>query len=211
MIDIKVLVADDHQLFRDGVAMTVNKLPDARVIAEVSNGLEVLAYVKQELPDIILMDIKMPQLDGIETTKQITEEYPSIRVIALTLFGEERYLEKMLEAGAKGFLLKNIGRQGLHKAIQLVSDGKEYYSEELIPYFTKKYLAKDEKAKSLTKREMEVLQMIAQGMTNNEIADKLFISLRTVANHRANILAKTESRNTVTLLSYAIKNDLVSI
>ncbi len=160
------------------------------------------------------MDIKMPEMDGITATQKTIEKFPTIKIIALTMFGEEEYLESMLNAGAFGFLLKSIDKEGLFRAIQAVSEGRNYFSEDLMPYFTNKYLRKTKQKEnevSLTKREIEILNLVSKGLTNKEIADKLFISLRTVTNHRAKLNIKTGSKNTVNLLSYAIRNNLIEL
>jgi len=212
MIDVKLLIVDDHPIFRDGIRMTVEKIDGIDVIGEAANGKEALEILSKQRVHVVLMDIKMPEMDGIEATRLIKSKYPLIHVIAITLFGEEKYVESMLEAGADAFILKNIDRNGLRKAIASVSDGKQYFSEELMPFFTNKFLGKDKaSAINLTPREKEVLHFIAEGYTNHEIADKLNVSQRTVANHRANLLQKTETKNTATLLAFAIKNNLIAL
>jgi DNA-binding NarL/FixJ family response regulator len=134
-------------------------------------------------------------------------------VIALSMFGDEIYLENMIAAGAQGFILKNINATDLRRAIETIAKGQQFYSEEFIPYFTQKYIAGNTPPQKslLTKRELEVLNCIGKGLTNQEIADELFISIKTVANHRASLITKTGSKNTVTLLSFAIKNKLIDI
>ncbi len=209
----KVAIVDDHELFRKGVALTLNSVNNISVVGEAANGKECLKLVEKKHPDIVLMDIKMPFMDGVETTKILMESFPDIKVIALTMFGDEIYLENMVGAGVFGFVLKNTNASNLKRAIQIIADGQPYYSEELLPFFTKKYLRKANTTEvdTLSKREREVLQLIGQGLTNQEIGETLFISHKTVANHRANLMSKTGSKNTVTLLSFAIKNKLIEI
>lgn len=210
-----IIVVDDHEFFRKGLILTINRYKDLHVIGEASCGDEFLTMLDKKTPDIVFMDIKMPGTNGIETTKQALEKNPGIIIIALSMYGEEEYLESMLEAGAQGFLLKNIDKEGLDRALSAICEGRQYFSEELIPYFTKKYLKKsssnDAGGQGLTKREMEVLGLIAEGFTNKEIAEKLFISERTVTNHRSNLNQKTCSHNTASLLAYAIKHKLVKM
>jgi DNA-binding NarL/FixJ family response regulator len=209
---INIFLVDDHEFFRNGLCVAINRFDNMQVIGEANNGEEFLKKISNNVPDIVLMDIKMPTIDGIEATKQAINKYPDIKIIALSMFGEEEYLESMLEAGAKSFLIKNIGKEELFNALEKVSEGKQYFSEELIPYFTKKYIGKNNiDDPKLTKREIEVLQLIADGLSNKEIADKLFISHRTVTNHRANLNMKTGSKNTAGLLAYAIKKNLVNL
>jgi DNA-binding NarL/FixJ family response regulator len=209
-----IFVVDDHEFYRKGLVLTISRFKDMQVTGEAANGKELLEHLKNSavLPDIVLTDIKMPEMDGIEATQKAMQEYKQLKVIALSMFGEEEYLESMLEAGAQGFLLKNIGKEGLKRALDKISQGQQYFSEELLPYFTKKYIGKDTTDDTgLTKREVEVLQLVSEGLSNKEIADRLFISLRTVNFHRANLNMKTGSKNTAGLLAYAIKNNLVDI
>lgn len=211
---IKVIIVDDHEFFRKGVALTISKLKYAEVVGEASNGKEFLDMLKTTKADIVLIDIRMPVMNGIDATIEALSLYPDLKIVALSMFGEEEYIENMLEAGVKGFLLKNITKNDLDRALKLVISGKNFYSEELMTYFTKKIIKKQEikeNTEKLTKRELEVLQLLVKGYTNQEIAEKLFISHRTVCNHRANILSKTGTKNTANLLTYAIKNNLVKI
>ncbi len=209
----KIIVVDDHELFRQGVIMTISKIEYVEVIGEASNGNNLLELLIKLKPDAILMDIKMPDMDGIETTKEVLKKYPHIKIVALSMFGDEIYLENMINAGAFGFILKNTNAADLKRAIETIAKGQPYYSEEFIPYFTQKYIAPKQKSEGieLSKRELEVLVLIGKGYTNQEMADALFISIKTVANHRASLISKTGSKNTVTLLSYGIKNKLIEI
>lgn len=158
----------------------------------------------------------MPEMDGIETTKKLVEMCPDIKIVALSMFGEEEYLQSMLDAGAKGFLLKNINPDELEKCIKQVMKGNNYFSDELLTVLTKMFVSggnkKDNKPDvKLTKREKEVLELICKGYTNSEIAEKLFLSQRTIDGHRANLLSKVGAKNTVSLVTYAIKNKLVNL
>jgi DNA-binding NarL/FixJ family response regulator len=209
--DFKIIVVDDHELFRKGVIMVIEKLDFVEIIGEASTGKELLQLLKTNNPDAILMDIKMPEMDGVTATKRVLELYPDIKIIALSMFGEEIYLEKMIVAGAQGFLLKSTNSNELKNAIQTIAIGQQYYSEEFLPYFTNKYISGSTAKGSvkLTKREHEVLTLVGQGLTNRGIADKLFISIKTVINHRANLNSKTGSNNTAKLLAFAIKNKLI--
>ncbi len=210
---LKIIVVDDHTFFRKGVIITINRFKYANVIGEASNGAELMELLLEEEPNVILMDIKMPLMDGIEATRKVRELYPEIKIIVLSMYVEEEYLEKMIEVGAHGFLLKNADMEDLNRALLAISQDKQYFSEEFIPYFTTKYKKKSRvKAQiELTKREKEILQLIANGLTNQEIANTLNISIRTVTSHRANIKTKTGAKNTVSLLTYAVKNDLIKM
>ena len=209
---IEVIIVDDHEIFRKGLVMVINKLKNTKVVAEAKNGEEFLQLIEKINPDIVFMDIEMPVMNGIEATKAALTKYPQMKIVALSMFGEEEYLQLMVDAGVRGFLLKNISKDDLYRAIQLISDGKNYYSEELLSFFTRKYIQpakqQEQADANLTKRELEVLQLIAEGLTDAEIGEKLFISQRTVNGHRASLISKTGSRNTVNLLTYAIRNGL---
>ena len=210
---IRVIVVDDHEIFRSGLKMVINKLGYARVVAEAANGAEFLQLLDEEETDIVLMDIEMPVMNGIEATRQALEKKPGLKVIALTMFTEDAYIQHMIEAGAKGFLIKNIRKDVLDRAIQAVYNGKTYYSEELWDYFTKS-IVKEEKTENdlvITRRELEVLQLLAEGLSNKEIGDRLFVSERTIVGHKSDLMAKTNTKNTVSLLAYAIRNGLIHI
>lgn len=210
---IRVIIADDHQIFRNGIKLVLKKFGKIKILVEAENGKELLSLLHQQSYDVVLMDIKMPEMNGIEATRKALEKFPDLNIIILSTFGEENYLEKAIEAGAKGFLLKNVEPEILKLAIETVHAGNNYFSPELMPYFTHKYLSNSEQksSTSITRREKEVLQMIAKGYTNQEIAEKLFISVRTVDTHKSNLISKTGSKNTVNLLIYAIKQQLVKI
>jgi DNA-binding NarL/FixJ family response regulator len=211
---IKIIVVDDHEIFRNGLVMIINKLKYARVLVEACNGQEFLDALAEHDPDLVFIDIEMPVMNGIEATRKALEMKPGLKMIALSMFGEDAYLHQMIDAGVSGFLLKNINKEGLDRAIRCVMEGKNYYSEELMAIFARKYVApsvKTDPDAELTKRELEVLQLIAEGLTDQEIADKIFLSIRTINWHRANLISKTGSKNTVNLITYAIKNNLVKL
>jgi len=210
----KIIIVDDHEIFRKGLRMVINKFDNATVVAEATNGQEFIDLLSTTDVDIVLMDIQMPILNGIDACKKALEIKPELAIVALSMYGEEKYLQSMLEVGARGFLLKNIDKEKLHKAIDVISIGNNYFSEELLSFFTQKYFSKPKNpdlTPKLTERELEVLILIAKGQTDKEIADNLFISERTVNGHRANLISKTGSKNTVNLLVYAIKNNLINL
>lgn len=211
MGNIKIFVVDDHEIFRQGMVVLFDTSSIAEVVNTASNGAEFLMKIEKKRPDVVLMDIRMPMMDGIETTKLAVEKYPDIKIIALSMFGEEEYLESMLNAGAKGFLVKNTGMDELERAVSTVHQGRSYFSTELLTILMEllRNPKKEDSKKDNTqfsKREFEVLQLICEGYTNQEIAEKLFISQRTVDGHRANIIAKAGVKNTAHLVTYAIKN-----
>ncbi|MBU0489655.1 MAG: response regulator transcription factor [Bacteroidetes bacterium] len=215
MEKIKVLIADDHQIFRAGLLVLLREIPDVEIIGEASNGAEALTMIEYNMPHVILMDIKMPKMNGIETTKEVKLRYPEIKVLALSMHDEEEYLDAMLFAGAKGFLLKKVELDELDRAIHSVANGKNYFSEELVAILLNKVVLPNDNMQGepleLSKREKEVLEHICQGLTNTEIGEKLFLSPRTIETHRANLLEKTQSKNTVSLVLFAIKHKLVKV
>jgi DNA-binding NarL/FixJ family response regulator len=192
--------------------MAINGFDYCKIIGEATNGMELLKLLEHHQPDIILMDIKMPLMNGCEATREALKRFPDLKIIALSMYGDEEHLQSMIDAGAKGFLLKNIRTDDLDRALNAVADGKSYYSEEFLEFFTKRFSSKpedEELFQALTKRELEILQYIVDGYSNKEIANKLFISIRTVTNHRANINSKTGVNNTAKLIAFAIRHNLV--
>lgn len=212
MDQIKVFIVDDHEMFRQGVKMLLGNSDYFKVIGEAANGLECLEKLPQEV-DIVLMDILMPEMDGIETTQKLLDKDPSLRIIALSMFGEQEYYYKMIHSGVKGFVLKEAGSKELEEAIKTVYGGQNFFSQELLRNIIVSLTEKKESTSDneFTQREIEVLQHICSGWTNKEIAEKLHLSVRTVENHKASLLQKTNSKNTVSLIIYAIKNEVVKI
>ena len=213
MEKIKIALADDHQLFRNGLKILLGSFNEFEVVAEASNGKELQKALENCHADIVLMDISMPEMDGVEATGILSREMPGTRVIALSMYGEEEYYYRMVEAGAKGFILKDSDITDVHDAIIAVHKGGNYFSQELLYHVINRIKNREQEVKSssLSKREKEILLKICEGLSNHEIADSLFISKRTVDKHRANLLAKTGSKNTASLILYAIKNRLIEI
>ncbi len=206
---ITVILADDHLIFRKGMITVLNEIPFVKVIGEASNGNDVLRLVKKNKPDIIFMDIKMPQLDGICATKKIKDNYDDIYIIALTMHEEIGYFNQMTEAGADGFLLKKTTKDEIEEAINTVINGECYYSKEFVEGL-KINLPKRKKSKiELTEREKQILDLICKGYSNQEMAKKLFISPKTVEGHRTRLLEKTGAKNSANLVMFALKNNLI--
>jgi len=213
MDKIRIALADDHQLFRNGLKILLGSFSEFEVVAEASNGNELLRALETSPSDIVLMDISMPEMDGVEATGILSRQAPDTRVIALSMYGEEEYYYRMVDAGAKGFILKDSDITDVHDAIIAVHKGGNYFSQELLYHVINRIKNREQEVKSssLSKREKEILLKICEGLSNHEIADALFISKRTVDKHRANLLAKTGSKNTASLILYAIKNRLIEI
>lgn len=211
---LKIIIVDDHEFFRNGLKMVVNRLKYAQVVGEASNGKEFIELQKEKQADLVLLDIQMPIMNGIEASEIAIKEFPDLKIVILSMFDDEKYIEKMMDIGVHGFLLKNISKDLLDQALQSISAGNTYYSPELWSYFGKKFSTqkKDEPNDiQFTKREEEILQLICDGLSNREIAEELFISERTVVGHKSNLLSKTNCKSTISLLSFAIKNKLVTI
>jgi len=210
----KVVIVDDHTLFRNGLRILLNTLEDYQVVAEAANGKQFLDLLEKEVPDLVLLDINMPVMDGIEAATIAQKLHPDLKIITLSMYGEEDYYYKMVNAGVKGFVLKNSDIKEVKTALDVVYDGGSFFSSELLQNLVNS-LKSSSKSKEfhaeLSEREMEILILICQGLSNQEIGDKLFISKRTVDKHRANILEKSESKNTAQLVVYAIKNKLVEL
>ncbi|OFY65455.1 MAG: DNA-binding response regulator [Bacteroidetes bacterium RBG_13_42_15] len=213
MEKIRIIIADDHQLFRNGLKILLNAFPDFEVTGEASNGEEFLKILRNTKAEIALMDINMPEMDGIEATRKGLRLCPDINIIALSMYGEEEYYYKMVDAGAKGFVLKDSDISEVKEAILTVRKGGSYFSQELLYHVIQKikHRENENKIANLSKREKEILMKICEGLSNQEIADNLFISKRTVDKHRANLLGKTNSKNTASLILFAIKNKLIEI
>jgi DNA-binding NarL/FixJ family response regulator len=210
----KIIIVDDHTLFRNGLRILINNMEDYQVIAEAANGKQFIEILEKELPDLVLLDINMPVMDGIEAATIAHEKYPELKIITLSMYGEEDYYYKMVNAGVKGFVLKNSDIKEVKAAMDMVYEGGSFFSSELLQNLVNS-LKSAPKSKEfhteLSEREMEILILICQGLSNQEIGDKLFISKRTVDKHRANILEKSESKNTAQLVVYAIKNRFVEL
>jgi len=213
MDKIRIALADDHQLFRNGLKILLGAYAEFEVVAEASNGVELLKILEACPADIVLMDISMPEMDGAEATARLSRQSPATSVIALSMYGEEEYYYRMVDSGARGFILKDSDISDVHDAIMAVHKGGNYFSQELLYHVIRriKNREQEEKSSSLSKREKEILLKICEGLSNHEIADALFISKRTVDKHRANLLAKTGSKNTASLILYAIKNRLIEV
>ncbi len=212
--DIKVVIADDHEIFRDGLKLMLQKQKDITVVGEATDGKELIELVKLTLPDVIITDVKMPNMDGANATIYLTEHYPSIGIIALTMFDEEELIIDMLEAGAKGYLLKNADKSEIIEAVHTVANNQPHYcrltSHKLASMVAKsKFQSRLNKQKlEFSEREKEIIIFICEGLTNKEIGEKIFLSVRTVEGLRQKIIEKMNVKNTAGIIIYAIKEHL---
>lgn len=210
---VNVIVADDHQIVIDGIKSLLESDNNIVVVDTASNGKELIDKVSHAITpiDLIITDIQMPVINGIDATSTISRKFPAIKIIALTMHNEKALINSIMDAGAHGYILKNIGKDELLMAINLVMEGKKYFSGEV----TLTVMNTDEDGDNynlnvpLTQREVEIVKLIVQGMTNIEIGDKLFISHRTVDTHRTNIMKKVNAKNVAALIKYAIQKNIV--
>ncbi len=208
--EIKIALVDDHTLFRNGLRGLIDGNNGCRVVAESGDGAEFLANEEAMTADVVFMDIAMPTLSGDKATMLALERNPDLKIICLSMFGDERYYSQMVAAGAKGFLLKDSSIDEVFAAINAVVANEEYICQAVMQAISGA-MRRNEEVEILSEREIDVLLGICRGLSTQEIADNLFISKRTVDSHRANILEKTGSKNTASLVVYAIKHNLVEV
>lgn len=197
----KIFIVDDHYMVIEGIRSLLQHEQTIEWTGHAMSATSCLAFLKTQLPDIILMDINLPDKSGIELCKEVIEKYPSVFVIGLSTFNQQSFINKMMDNGASGYVLKNATRQELMEAIDTVMKGRQYLSFDVSQSLRKN---ENDDVPVLTRREKEVLELIASGLTNNEIADKLFISSTTVDTHRKNLLAKFNAKNTAALVKLAV-------
>ncbi|MEG1621859.1 MAG: response regulator transcription factor [Alistipes sp.] len=209
----RIVLVDDHTLFRHGMQGLLDRMPGYQVVAEAADGEEFLTLLPTLEADVVFMDISMPGMGGAETTERALAISPELKVITLSMFGDEYYYSQMVKAGAKGFLLKDSGIDEVQQAIEAVCEGGNYFCETLLKTLSTRMRTAENTSgeEALSRRETEILVAVCQGLSNQEIADTLFISKRTVDKHRANILEKTGCKNTASLVAYAIKRNLVDL
>ncbi len=210
---LHIHLVDDHKLFRQGLKMLIENIPNVEKITESDNGREFIDSLKTSIPDLVLMDIEMPVLNGIDATIEALKKHPDLKIIALSMYGDEDYYYQMIEAGVKGFVIKDTDFNEVKKAISSVLEHNNYFSEELLYSLIRNIKTHKTNFQEdvLSDREKDILLEICSGLSNQEIADKLDISKRTVDKHRYNILLKTGSKNTASLVMWAIKNRLIEV
>lgn len=218
---VKLLLTDDHKLFRDGVKALLTEDETIEITGEAGSGSELLELLASVPADIVLLDMSMPDMDGLETINLLRQQHPDVKVLVLSMLDSAWHVHQMLEVGAAGYLLKNISKEELLEAIRLVASGMRYISPNLTVNFLRKANhaapaplqeqgSNGKHYKELSKRELEVLNLISEGFTNAEISEKLFTSKRTIETHRQNLLEKTHTRNTAALIKFAVLNRIIS-
>ena len=215
---VKLGIADDHELFRKGFISMLSGNPQYQFILEAGNGQELLDKLEETVPDIIFMDLQMPVMDGIQATEQALERYPGLKIIVVSMYNEDRFVIHMLEKGVQGYLLKDSSPDEIEKAILRVCEEGFYYNDFVSKAMHRKMAHRPQNKHpffpnacnvSLSPREQEVLQLICDGLSTAEIAEKLFISVRTVEGHRLRVLEKTGTKSTAAAVSFAYKNHLI--
>jgi DNA-binding NarL/FixJ family response regulator len=212
---IKVLIVDDHQLFREGIATLLYSAENIEVIGQSEDGLDAIEKAKHYKPDVVIIDIAMPRMNGIEATKKLKSLMPGIKTITLSMHSEKEYVKGVLEAGADGYLLKNCTYRQLTDAIQSVYEGKKYLSQDITEQVITGYLSPSKSEtndyESLSHREKEIFMLFTEGKSTREIADDLFISVKTVNTHKQNILDKLQLKSNTDIVKYALKNGLIHL
>ncbi len=210
---INIIIADDHQMFIDGIKSLLEPQQDIAIVGEALNGTDLMAILRKVQADIVLMDINMPGMDGVEATRQIRKEHKEVKVLAVTMYNTREFVASLLGAGASGYILKNTGKEELLAAIHALKNGSTYFSEAV----TKRIMESLQGKRSsifdgvieLTVREKEVLKLIALEHTSQEIAKKLFLSVNTIETHRKNLLSKLNLKNTAGLVKYAVQHGVL--
>lgn len=211
-MEYRIALVDDHTLFRNGLRGLLEHCAGCRVVAEAAGGEEFLSMLDTLEADVVFMDFAMPGIDGAQTTERALARRPELKIITLSMFGEESYYSRMVQAGARGFVLKDSDIGDVIEAVETVAAGGSYFSPLLLSTLTGRMRTREDVAdEQLSSREREILVAVCRGLSNQEIADELFISKRTVDKHRANILEKTGCKNTASLVVYAIRNGIVEI
>ncbi|MBL4715655.1 MAG: response regulator transcription factor [Bacteroidia bacterium] len=217
MENIKVIIVDDHQIIIDGLKSLLSGHENIQVIGTAGNGIEALKELAEKKCHVMIMDVKMPEMNGIEATAAIKKKYPDVNILALTTYGEKKLIQEIIKAGATGYILKNTGKQELDAAILAVANGQKYYSSEVAMKLLDAdqgskvtvYKGDFEDAEVLTQREIDVLRLIANEHTTAEIGEKLFISVNTVETHRKHLIQKLNVKNVAGLVKYAIQSGYV--
>jgi DNA-binding NarL/FixJ family response regulator len=216
---IKILIIDDHQIFRDGISSLFNEADDIAVIGYASDGEDAIEKIDQLDPDVLLLDISLPKMTGFDLMRIVNKKYPDIKILVLSMHTKDEYIFEAINAGALGYLPKqNTSKDELLNAVRTVFNGEEYLNEDVTRVMKKSHSLKSpmnsdfqKNFNTLTKREREIVSLVVEGLTNQEIADKLFVNIRTVETHKTNILQKLQLKSSVDLVKFAIKNNLLEL
>jgi DNA-binding NarL/FixJ family response regulator len=211
-MSIRIILADDHELMRKGLRTLLERQQDLEIVGEAGDGRETMKLAKEQNPDVIIMDISMPDMNGVDATEQIMKEAPGVKIIALSMHPDRQFVERMLQAGARGYLVKDCSVEEMLTGIRAVAGGKIFLSPKISEEVIKEYVRSLPKTSvALTAREREVLQLIAEGNSTKKIADKLNISIKTVETHRKQIMDKLDIHSVAELTKYAIREGITSL
>lgn len=216
MKKVRILIADDHGIVRKGLRLQLEQDPDFEVVGEASDGREAVRMAEELSPDVVIMDIAMPNLNGIQATTQVVKKNPQVGVIILSMYSDETYLTRTLSAGAKGYLLKDSADVDLHRAVQVVAEGKPFFSPVIADTLLEDYMRQlqqrglQDSYDLLTEREKEILQLLAEGRTNKEVASTLNLSPNTVETHRTRIMQKLDLHSSADIVLYAVRKKIIS-
>lgn len=217
MTTMNIILADDHRIFRDGLKSLLSENERVHIIGEASSGSELLEMLKTQHPDVVIVDITMKGMSGIEVSRQITSLYPDIKIMILSMHTNEEFVVNSIKAGAKAYLPKDTSKEELLEALKTLYEGNEYFSKLVLDNFLKSYIKKVKAEENLveneelTQREIEILRLAAGGLSNKEISDQLFISIKTVDAHKNHIMQKLKLKNTAAMVIYAIKNKIIEV
>ncbi len=220
MKNFRILIADDHSIVREGIKNMLKEIDGFEIVGEAENGNEAIELISKLSPDILITDISMPEMSGIEAIQIIKKEFPDVKTLILTIHSEEEYIEQIIKSGATGCLYKNAGKSEFELAIRTIGSGENYYCRGFSNFILKDYCTMKEnsgnenqkdKSSYLTSREKQILKLIAEEVSNNDIAEKLFISVRTVETHRKNMMQKLNLDSTVALIKYAIHEGIIKV
>lgn len=219
MKKLRILFADDHSIVRNGLRALFRSTPEFSIVGEATDGETAVELAEKRRPDVAILDISMPKINGIEATRIIKEKHPNIKVLVLTIHEDEAYAAQIIRAGGNGYILKNAEKNEILAAVRAVANGEQFFSPGISRLMIEKFIQRVREEESeprpqnfpLTKREKEILQHIAHGLTSREIAEKLFLSLSTVNTHRANLMQKLDIHDTAGLVRYAIQSGLVKV
>jgi DNA-binding NarL/FixJ family response regulator len=206
---IRIFIVDDHPMVVAGLRSLLDKIENIEVAGDVSNAFDAIPFLKNNTVDVILLDINLPDISGIDLCKKINKEFPNIKILGISTFSERSYISRMIGNGASGYLIKSASKEEIAEAIQTVMNGKMYVSVSMEHLTRPLSLTPTDALPAITKREKEILSLIAEGLTNNQIAEKLFISPLTVDSHRKNLLTKLNVNNTASLIKLAVENHLI--
>jgi DNA-binding NarL/FixJ family response regulator len=210
MVKIRILITDDHSIVREGIKSMLKNFDDFEIVGEAENGKEAIEKIGQLFPDVIIMDISMPVMTGIEAIKIIKSDYSNVKTLVLTIHSEKEYIEQIYRSGATGCLYKSAGKNEFETAIRSIHKGESYFTSDISNALLKEHFHSFNKENPLTQRELQILKLIVEELSNQEIANTLFISIRTVETHRKNIMQKLNIDSTIGLIKYAVKKGMIS-